>query len=847
MRSLSKAFFGSTLLTLFMLGLCSPSVLAQKITFSGRVIEDHTEEPLPFANVYLKGTTIGVTTDLDGYYTLETEKKGDTIVASVVGYENIEKPITQAPQQTVNFRMGRQDVVMDVFVVEAGENPAHKIIRDIIKRKPNHNIKKQESYQFEVYNKLELDMTDISDEFMNRKVFKPFKFIFENIDSVSEEKPYLPMFITETISEFYYTQNPEKEKEVIKASKISGVKNESVTQFLGNMYQDIDIYENQMTVLTKNFISPISDNGLFYYEYYLVDSATIDNKWCYNIKFKGKRIQENVFRGDMWVADTSFSIRRISMQLDAKDVNVNFVKKVSVFQEFKVQSDSIWALTKDKLIIDFISTKDSPGMIGRKTTTYKDFVFNNSEIKNVVADKEELVVEDGVFDKGEDFWLTARHEELSENEKAIYAIVDTIKKVPVVKTYVDIVNLLVSGYKEIGNLNVEIGPYFNLVSKNAVEDWRFRIGLKTNSGFNKRIRLKGYVAYGTKDKAFKYGATAKFLLDRKPWQTLEVNYQDDLDIESNSEEEFGEDNILAGLYRRAVPQKLMRVRNMSVNYGRDWGTQGLSTKLGIARKRYDPYFDFYYFGENGSDDPQTVINTSEVRFNARFAYKEKFVSGKFNRVSLGTTSPILSFTYTAGLKNILQSDFNYHKIEFSMQDWYKIGPLGWTSVILKGGKIFGELPFILLDIAPGNETFFFNTYAFNRMDQYEFISDTYASLFLTHHFEGLIMNKLPLIRRLKLRSVISAKIAVGTLSDENIKANTDPTGALSNFNTLFNEFDLDAWELKAPDPINAKPYVEVGAGIENILKLFRVDAIWRLTYTDTPSKVGIRAGMHVKF
>ncbi len=820
------------------------NLMAQPITITGKVIDDATVEPIPFANVFFKGTTLGTVTDIDGTFTLQTNSHiSDSIGVSSVGYQSVFKYVSLAPQQTIVFRMVRKEIIMDEFTIVAGENPADILMRKVIAQKEQHNIANRESYQYETYNKIEVDITEINKNITERKVMKPFAFIFDNVDSLSEEKPFLPIFLIETLSDYYYSKNPKLTKEVIKASKISGVDNESVTQFLGNMYQQINIYDNWMPVMGKNFPSPIADQALFYYNYSLIDSNFIDNQWSYHLTFKAQRDLGTTFSGDMWVSDTSFVVRRINLHVNGKKVNINFIDNLNLYQEFKEVQPDIWALVRDKLVVDFSATKKGAGVIGRKSTFYKSFLFNNAQINKILENKEDVVVSKDVFNKPPEFWNTARHDSLTANEKSVYAMIDTLSNMPIAKTYVNIITTIVSGYKKLGP--IEIGPYINLVSSNEVEQWRFSIGGRTSKDFSTRILLSGYGAYGIKDKRFKYSADALVLLNRKPWQTLYAGYRNDLNIQSNSAEEIGQDNLLAGLYRRPVPQKLTNIKAAELTYARDWHL-GWSNKLTLTHKILQPQFDFYFIDElNALTPPDSTITTTEIKLNTRFAYKEKFVSGKFFRVSLGSDYPVINFNYTLGIKGVLNSEFKYHRLDLSVYDWFYVGPLGYTSYHLTAGKIFGKLPFLLLHNFPGNETYFYNRYAFNTMNEYEFIADTYASVLLTHHFEGIFFNRIPLIKKLKLRELITAKVAVGSISQQNRDANYDPDGLYKNFGDLLTKWELPDWKIQTPTL--QKPYVEVGVGIENILKIFRVDAVWRLTHTDKPGKVGIRAGLQLVF
>ncbi len=837
-------------LFVFIVFFIPASLIAQQnIKITGRVIDDLNEEALPFTSVFMKGTTKGTVTDFDGYFNLNATRLSDSLVVTAVGYKRVAAYISNGSEQVLNFRLRREDFMMEEVTVYAGENPAHRIMRNIIANKDNHDINSLPSYRYETYNKLEIDLFNISDDFKNKKLFKPFQFIFDNIDSVSEKKPFLPIFLTETLSDYYYLKSSGA-KEVIRANRISGeAKNESVTQFLGNMYQKTNIYDNFMPVMGKNIPSPINNSFLAYYDYYLLDSATIGHNWCYKLRFKPKMRQQNAFEGDFWVADTSWAVQRISMELQAKEANINWVNRMSIYQEYVPIEGKVWALKKDKLVLDFLSGQEGKnmGIIGRKSTSFSKFETNVSDINKVLSDKEDIAIAEDVYDKNEDFWNHVRPDSLSKNEKQVYAMIDTLKKMPIIRTYIDMAKLIVSGYYTVGK--IDIGPYFKLGSWNQVDSWRLRLGGRTNWKMSRLVQVEGYAAYGFKSHKIHYGGDVFFLLKRTPRQTLRLRYRDDKDIEAKGEDEFGQDNILAGFYRNLkIPQKLIHLRDASMTYSRDWRL-GWSNTLSISNTQYDPYFEFYYFPNNGSDaQPRTKTTTTELKLGTRFAYKEKFISDKFKRVSLGTSYPVFNLTYAYGFKGVLGSNTAYHKVEVNLSDWFYIGSIGYTEWELTAGKIFGTLPFILLENFPGNETYFYNDHSFNRLNEYEFTADTYATLFWTHHFEGFFFNRVPLLRKLKLRELISARMAAGSISSQNVAYNTDPNGIYKQFAKEAEEFNSDPlrhWQPIAPDW--KKPYVELSVGVENILKLFRIDFIWRTSYTNTPQRVGIRTGMQLKF
>ncbi|MGZ3899878.1 MAG: DUF5686 family protein, partial [Bacteroidia bacterium] len=362
---------------IFVFLLCLSWSATAQFTIRGKIFAAGNKEALPFVPVLIKGTTIGAQSDFDGNFIIKTSKLGDSLVASYVGYKRTARAINKnAEIQEINI--GMEDIgglVLEEVTVKAGENPAHRIIRNCVKQKEINNRNNLDAYEYETYNKLEFDLNRIPKEMREKKILKPIAFVFNNVDSAnSGEKPSLPFFIVENLSQFYYKKNPTRKKEIVIASKITGIENASVSQVLGDMYQNINIYDNNILVFNKQMPSPVSDNGFFYYKYYLEDSTFEGNKYIYHIRFKPKRVQELSFTGNMWIADSTWGIKRLEMSLP-KDANINFINSVNVIQEFDYQ-DSTWFLIKDRLVIDFAPSKKAIGFYGRKTTSYKKITLN---------------------------------------------------------------------------------------------------------------------------------------------------------------------------------------------------------------------------------------------------------------------------------------------------------------------------------------------------------------------------------------------------------------------------------------------------------------------------------------
>jgi len=813
----------------FLLLVCMSFILrAQTYTITGKVFDSESKEPLPFVPVLIKGTTVGGTTDFDGNYSITTTKLGDSIVATYVSYKKLTRAIKRGENQVVNMPMVLEGVNLLEVVVKAGENPAHRIIRNVIANKEYNNKRKLDAYQYETYNKVEFDLNRIPKEMREKKLFKPIKFVFDNVDSInSGEKPSLPIFITEAISDVYYRSNPTLKKEVIRANKITGIENTSVTSVMGDMYQNINIYDNHILVFNKDFVSPISDNGFFYYKYYLEDSLFIGNTRCYQIRFKSKRPQELCFSGNMWISDTTWAVKRLEMSIP-KDANINFINAANIVQEF-TQIDSTWMLSKDRLVIDFAMTKNQVGIYGRKTTSYKDFKINQPKEVKFYEFGDKIVVEDSALKYTDEFWNTHRHDSLSVREKKIYHMIDTIKTLPVYRTWVDVLTIFVSGYKVVNNF--EIGPYFNLLSYNRVEGPRVRFGGRTSSKFSRWYELQGYVAYGFKDEKFKYSLGFKSFISKKPHrQLIGMTYKSDYEILGQSQNGFSQDNLFASLFRTSPLTNLTRVDQTYAWYEREW-VDGLTSKVTLIGRTITPLISnaYKYYKNDGSVATKENIRNTEVRLNVRFAYKEKFISGDFSRISLGTKWPVLQFNYSKSLQNAFRGEYDYQKVVLNLSDRVRlISLLGYTDYTAEAGKIFGTVPYPLMELHGGNETYVYDYMSFNMMKYYEFASDQYASVGVFHHFEGLLFNKVPLLKKLKWREVVTCKALWGSVNDKNRKTLIFPT----TLSSLGNE-----------------PYVEVTAGIENIFKVFRIDALWRSTY-HRPKAIdnfGVKFGFQLAF
>jgi len=821
------------LLSLFLILLCGGSIVGQKTVVSGTVTDGETKEPVPYALVYFVSTKSGTTTDENGKYKIETYYSSDSLRCQSVGYTPVTRRIKQGTTLIIDFQIISATTLGTVVIKpKEGKNPAIELVKNILNNKKINNREKLDAYNYEAYNKVEFDLNNITEEFQSRKIFKPFAFVFDGVDT-TDQKPYLPVFMTESISDFYFKRDPKTTKEIIKATKVSGVENQSINQFLGDMYQNVNIYDNEIVVFNKSFTSPISAYCLGFYDYGLVDSAWIDNKWCYLLQFFPRRKQELLFFGEMWVNDSTYAIKSVEATI-AEGANINWIKTFSVKQEYDQVEKEVWMLTRDELLIDFNVSNKQLGVYGRKTSTYTDFVINTPKEEGFYSGVSDIIVNKDASEKDDSFWEQNRHIALTADEMLIYHMVDTLKSLPQFKTVADIITLFVSGYRIVGNF--ELGPYYTFYSFNPIEGNRVRFGGRTSNKFSTRLMLDGYLAYGFRDERFKYGGGFIYMLGKNPRMAVGASAKRDMEQLGQADGAFREDNVLSSLFRRNPANKLTDVTELTGYFEREW-LFGFSNKLIFTHRVLKPAGDRYRYvrfePQLSNEQEVSALITSEVTLYTRFAYKEKFVYGQFERVSLGTKYPTLEVSYTKAAPGLMGAQFDYQRLVARISDKMRFGPFGYLNLTLEGGKIYGSLPYPMLMMHQGNETFFYDEASYNTMNFFEFVSDEWASIWASYHAEGLVFNKIPFMRRLKWREVVSAKALVGGYDERNDAI-------------LSRDFNYDG---VADIYTLTKPFVEAALGIENIFKVLRVDALWRLSYLDNPNIVrfGIRAKLQVDF
>jgi hypothetical protein len=809
------------------------NISAQETIIKGRVTDAETAEPLPFANLYFQGTSIGTHTDFEGFYTLKTSNPKDSLTVSFFGYTKKSKPVQKGITQTIDFQLTIDVQSLEEIVITGTENPAFAIMRKVIKNKDKNDKRKLLSYEYESFNKIEISVDNISEKFREKKVMKHITALFDSLEAQAGEdgKLVLPVFVSEALSNYYRRTNPEKTKEVIMATRISGVgisDGSLSSQLIGSSFQEYNFYKNWLNILEKDFVSPIADSWNGFYEYTLDDSMFVGDKWCYKIDFKPKRSQDLAFTGTMWIADSSFALKQIEVTIDKK-ANINYIEKIKIQQELIPSAAGAWLPAKTRVLVDIGELKNNTtGLLAKFYTSNRYFNVNNPRPPEFYD--ELLVVKEDATMKDKEFWDTRRHDSLTATDKYVYSMIDSIKNVSLVKSYVEILNIAVNGYKKVGK--VDIGPYLFAYANNDIEGHRFRMGFKTNIDFSRKWIFKAYGAYGTRDERFKYGVEGNYILSRKNWTIMGIERRQDIDQVALAWDALntGSNNIFQAFSMWGTLRGPFLTTQNTFRMQREY-TKDFSQKLILRHRTFEPLYPFAYYNDLNKNDStlQDVFTTSEIVLESRYAKDEFFLQNDNERISLGTKKwPIFTLKYTLGIKKFLGGDFDYHKLVFDINHIIKWGTFGRTYYNFSAGRIFSRVPYPLLEVHIGNQTPFYTTAAFNLMNYFEFVSDSYLLLKYRHYFEGLFFNRIPLVKKLKWRFLSTGGIVYGGISKKNM--------------SLISPVDKNGENVSIFSALSDKPYIELGYGIENIFKILRIDAFHRLTYLDKPNvnKFGVK-------
>lgn len=835
--------------------VCFSNVIHAQMKVQGTVKDAKTKAPLAFVTIGIADSDMETETNEKGYFELSLEENTSSIAFFLMGYEDYFYSPTTEKTQTINVLLQPGATVLDEIVINLPDkkyrnkdNPAVELIRKVIENKEKNRFNSYESLRFEEYEKIQFALSNKYEKLEKNRLVKQYDFLKENIDTLKVNgKAVLPIFIEEVLSDNFQTFSPNRNKKIIKGQqKVTFSEdffdNAGIGAYVKHIYQKVDIYDNNINILTNEFLSPIAGAAPTFYKFYIRDTLNVNGTQMVNLFFKPRNESDLLFTGNLLVTlDGNYAVQNVEMRLNEK-TNVNWIKDMQIYQEFEKNETGKYIISKSKISADFGLTQNSDGGIyGERTLTYKDYKINQPIDDAVFLDKK-IIIAGFATTHDDAFWEENRHEEMSESEKKVFENMDTVQNSKSFKRTMNMLTLLLAGYTKATDY-FEIGPVNTFYSFNPVEGFRLRFGGRTTQNLSKNIFLETYVAYGFKDEKWKYyvGGTYSFSNGKNPLvfpgKGINVSYQQDTQIPGQELQFVQEDNFLLS-FKRGENDKWLYNKIFRAEYYQEFESR-VSFKLGYKNWIQQAAGALYY-ADDQSGLEMNNLTTSEIYGEFRWAPNEEFYQGKLYRIPFPNKYPILTLRAGIGIKDFINGDADYQKFNLNLYKRFYMSQLGFSDVVLEGGYTFGKVPYPLLDIHRANQSYSYQLQSYNLMNFSEFVSDHYVSLQMDHTFNGFIFNKIPLVNRLKLKEFLSFKALYGGLRDENT-----PTGD----NAGIISFPMDANGRPISYTLEEKPYIEGSVGIGNIFKFFRVDLVKRFSYLDHPnvSKWGVRARFKFDF
>ncbi len=797
--------------------LFSYGVQAQTIHIDGIIYEDSTSRPIAYAKVYFMGTQNGAISKEDGSFELKIasrDLKYDTIIVSLLGYQTQKIGFNRATVDHLKIHLSSSLFqVLDEVTVVAGENPAWRYMRKLIAHKEENNPDNLSYYSSKEYAKIRFDLNNFTDKIKTNLLMRPFDYIWENTQETEDGVKFLPVLLTEKSIQHYYRKKPKNQKDIILGEKRTGLAGPKLMNFTEDLYITPNVYDNYIEILGKPFPSPLNENYKRNYKFYLLDSTYQDGKKIYNIRFIPKHERELAFSGEMFFDSSSYAITKIQMRFDIK-ANVNFVRSYIINQFYEEVKPGKWMISEAQVIGDFTvveNATDMTGFFGRKRAFYSNYTLEES-IKDEIFEGIELIrYAEDAKSKDSLFWNNQRSEELSDAEHKLLKLTNRVEKDPAFILRKNIFYTIGTGY--IPLKGVQIGDIYTFYSYNDIEHSRLKFGLRTDPRNVFPLHASTYIAYGTYDKKWKYSVASYFNFTNKLKTRIGGSYKYDIEQLGRSFNQIALDHIVGSLSQIGVSNSKNYVTRFEAYFEKEI-VRGFIARMTYFNTKYEPttIHQFVDVIENQVPIIRPKYQTAGLRMTVKFSYLFEEITGTFyDKNDLYRPKrkfPDIALSYEYADKKTFASDFDYQKIKLSIRQRVNAKKWGYFTYNFEGGKTFGTVPYPILDIPFGNQLIFADQYAFNLMNFMEFASDEYLAVHLSHHFEGLLLDRIPLINKFKFRSYVFGKSFFGKLSSENNQSlHLFPSGLRKT----------------------QQPYHEVGFGIENIFKFASIEFVWRLT------------------
>ncbi|MDY3897064.1 MAG: DUF5686 family protein [Prevotella sp.] len=837
-----------TLFAFFLLAV-TMTVNAQKI--SGVVVDAETGDTLLYPSASYKGHHVAVSGNAMGAYTIQRHN-GWQLTFSAVGYKSKTVNVTASTPSVLNVKLKPDTKQLSEVVVKSKrgkysrkDNPAVELMRRVIEAKKKTDLENHDFLQYSKYQKITLAVNDIKPSDLDSGFFAKKQWLIDQIEtSPFNHKLILPVSVDETVTQHIYRKDPKTEKSIIKGQSSTGVNQliqtgDILNVALKDVFTDVDIYDDYVRLLQYPFVSPIGKNAIGFYRYYIQDTVYVDRDLCYHLEFLPNNQQDFGFRGELYIlADSSLHVKRCDLTIPRRS-DVNFVENLHVSQQYTKLANGEWALTVDDMIVEMKLARAFGNFLVTRVTRLSDYAFDEIPRQLFKGKAKERKEADAMM-RDEAFWNQYRSVELTKSESSMDAFIHRIEQLKGFKYFIFAGKALIENFVETGDVNhpskFDIGPVNTMISKNFIDGYRFRLSGQTTANLNKHWFASGYIARGIDSKKTYYDGQLTYSFNKKEYLPREfpkrtITFSSSYDVMAPSDKYMptDKDNVFTAFKWTTVDKMMFYNRQkLAFEYEQEWGLKTLA----YIKREVNEAAGNIEFGRQ-------KLNTTELSLQLQLAPGRTYINTKQRRLPINLDAPVFGLGHTLGIKGFLGGDYRYNLTEASIYKRFWVGSWGKIDTYLKAGAQWNKVPFPLLIMPAANLSYIVEDGTFNLINNMEFLNDRYASLDVSWDLNGKILNRIPLLKKLKWREYIGVKCLWGDLTDKNNPMLPENVG------------DPELWQFPqgsyVMDP--KRPYVELIAGVHNIFKLLHVEYVRRLNYKYLPTahKDGIRFMVRMTF
>ena len=855
------------------------SVWAQHM-ITGQIIDAKTGEPIPFASAQYLGHGVGVASDIDGNFSI-ARHNGWQLTFTSVGYVSHTVNVNSGIKSNIKISLKTDNRMLKEVTIKTKRgrysrknNPAVEMMKKVIAAKKQTDLNNRDFYQYNKYQKLTLALNDFKPEILDSPKYKKKQWLIDQIEACPyNNKLILPISVDETVSQKIYRKKPHDEKTIIKGINTQGINDliqtgDILNTVMKEVFTDVNIYDDQIRMLQYPFTSPIGKDAIGFYRYYIEDTLYVDKDKCFHLHFLPNNQQDFGFRGDLYIlADSSWQVKRCEMTIPKKS-DVNWVENMQVVQEFSQLPDGDWVLTVDDMFTEIKLANFIRKLAVIRNTRINDYAFDELPKQLFKGSKKEVKDVNAMM-RSDEFWNQYRQVELTKGESQMGSFISNLENIKGFKYIIFGVKALVENFVETGTKKhpskVDIGPINTMITSNIIDGIRTRLSAQTTANLDSNLFFSGYVARGWGSKKWYYKGDVIWSFNKKEYLPREfpkrtLTFSSTYDVMSPSDKflHTDKDNVFTA-FKWSKVDKMMFYNRQTLTFEReeDWGFR---TTVQLKTEENEACGNLYFIPTMYSGDrsqwtnwsnpipagnsstasiPSQKIRTTELRAELRFAPGETFINTKQRRLPINLDAPVFTISHTIGLKGVLGGQYNFNYTEASIYKRFWLKSWGKMDWLFKGGMQWEKVPFPLLIMPETNLSYIVQDYTFEAINNMEFPTDRFLSGQVNWDLNGKILNRIPLLRKLKWREWIGFRILWGELTDRN-----NPNAPHNQNSDVVMYFPEGCYVI---DP--KRPYMELSLGIHNIFKIVHVEYIRRLNYNELPTahKHGVRFMVRATF